>query len=307
MSEVASGTPAHAWFPRSSCGPDCLSGDEPKVGWLRAGWRLVHAAGVLLAALAVAPLLPVVGRTRRTRLVRWFFRSILRAFGVRLAVFGGDSLEPVSGRGALVVNNHISWLDIVAVNAAQPMRAQAKSEVRTWPLLGRLATAAGTVYVDRDRLRPLPAAVAELASVLRAGSMVNVTPEGTSWCGLASGRFHTAPFQAAIDGKVPVIPIAFRFRMPDGRETTAPAFIGDETLIASVRRVARLRGLVLELHVLRAIPAGVTSDRRTLATLAEAAINSALGRVHIPSQQRRRLVIRLAEQESRVAERALPA
>jgi 1-acyl-sn-glycerol-3-phosphate acyltransferase len=297
----------HGWFPTSPCGPDCLSRDEPKVGRSRAGWRLVHAAGVLVAALAIAPLTPIAGRTRRARLARWIFRSMLRAFGVRLAVFGAAGLELVPGRGALVVNNHISWLDIVAVNAARPMRAQAKSEVRGWPVLGRLATAAGTVYVDRDRLRLLPDAVAELASVLRSGSMVNVTPEGTSWCGLASGRFRTAPFQAAIDGNVPVIPIAFRFRMADGRETTAPAFVGAETLVASVLRVARLRGLVMELHVLPAIPAGVTADRRALATLAEAAIDSALGRVHVPSQQRRRLVIRLVEQESRARERAMPA
>jgi 1-acyl-sn-glycerol-3-phosphate acyltransferase len=286
----------HAWFPTSPCGPDCLSGDEPTVGPLRAGLRITRALGVLIRAVVVAPLMPIVGRRGRARLVRWFFRAILRAFGIRLTVFGAPNLN--SGRGALVINNHISWLDIVAVMAAQPMRAQAKVEVRTWPVLGRLASAAGTVYVDRERLRLLPGAVAELASVLRAGSMVNVTPEGTSWCGLARGPFHTAPFQAAIDADVAVLPIALRFRMSDGRETTAPAFIGDETLITSLRRVARLRGLVMEMHVLREIPAGVTSDRRTLATLAEAAVNSALGRLHVPSQQRRSLVIRLVEQES---------
>ena len=297
----------HAWFPTSPCGPDCLSGDEPKVSRFRAGCRVTHAVGVLLAALAVAPLVPILRRGARARLVRWFFRSVLRAFGIRLTVFGAHGLEPVSGRGALVVNNHISWLDIVAINAAQPMRAQAKSEVRGWPLLGWLASVAGTVYVDRASLRRLPSAVAELASVMRSGSMVNVTPEGTSWCGLARGRFHTAAIQAAIDGNVPVIPIALRFRMSDGRETTAPAFIGDETLVTSLRRVARLRGLVLEMHVLREIPAGTTADRRTLATLAEAAINSALGSVHVSSRQRRRLVIRLMEQDTRAQDRALPA
>jgi 1-acyl-sn-glycerol-3-phosphate acyltransferase len=298
---------SHAWMPTSPCGPDCLTGDEPKVTRFRAGWRLVQAAAVLFAALLFAPLMPIAGRRGRARLVRWFFSSMLRAFGIRLAVFNADRLRPVPGRGVLVVNNHISWLDIVAVNAVQPMRAQAKSEVGSWPVLGRLANAAGTVYVDRERLRLLPSAVAELASALRSGSMVNSTPEGTSWCGLASGRFHTAPFQAAIDADVPVVPVALRFRMSDGRETTAPAFIGDETLIDSLRRTARLRGLVMELHVLPEIPAGTTSDRRTLATLAEAAINSALGRVHVPSQRRRSLVIRLAQQQHAPQARKLPA
>lgn len=295
---------SHAWMPTSPCGPDCLTGDEARVGRLRAAGRLTHAVGVVIGALAVAPLMPIVGRRGRARLVRWFFRSVLRSFGIRLAVFNVGGLRAKGG--ALVVNNHISWLDIVAVNAAQPMRAQAKSEVASWPILGWLANAAGTVYVDRERLRLLPDAVAELASVLRAGSMVNATPEGTSWCGLASGRFHTAPFQAAIDGDVPVIPVAFRFRMSDGRETTAPAFIGDETLIDSLRRVARLRGLVMEMHVLPEIPAGTTTDRRTLSLLAEGAINSALGRVHVPSQQRRSLVLRLAKQHAPQGRR-LPA
>lgn len=277
----------HAWMPTSPCGPACLTGDEPTVGRFRAGLRLLYALGVLIAGMFVAPLMPVAGGRGRARLVRWFFRSVLRAFSVRLAVFNAGGLEPVPGRGALVVNNHISWLDIVAVNAVQPMRAQAKLEVKSWPVLGWLASAAGTVYVDRERLRALPAAVAELASVMRAGSQVNVTPEGTSWCGLASGRFYPAAFQAALDGDVPVIPVAFRFRTADGRETTAPAFIGDETLIDSLRRVARLRGLVMEVHVMRPITPGTTTDRRTLAILAEAAINSALGRVHVPSQSRR--------------------
>jgi 1-acyl-sn-glycerol-3-phosphate acyltransferase len=280
-----------------------LTGDEPTVGRFRVGWRLLHAVGVLLGGLAAAPLMPVAGRRGRARLVRWFFRSVLRAFNVRLAVFNAGELEPVPGRGALVVNNHISWLDIVAINAVQPMRAQAKIEVRSWPLLGMMASAAGTVYVDRERLRLLPDAVAELASVLRAGSQVNVTPEGTSWCGLASGRFRTAPFQAALDGGVPVIPVAFRFRLADGRETTAPAFIGDETLIDSLRRVARLRDLVMEVHVLRPIQPGAARDRRTLAILAEAAINAALGRVHVPSQ-RRRLVLNVGVvDEQRTADR----
>lgn len=275
----------HAWMPTSPCGPDCLTGGEDTVGTLRASWRLVRAGGVVFAAFGAAAVMPVAGRRGRERLVRWFFRAVLRAFGIRLEVFGS-----FAGQGALVVNNHISWLDIVAVNAVRPMRAQAKSEVRGWPVLGWLATVAGTVYIDRERLRTLPAATAELASVLRAGSMVNVTPEGTSWCGSASGRFRPAPFQAAIDGEVPVIPVALRFRMADGRETTAPAFIGEETLLDSIGRVARLDGLVLEVHVLPAIEPTRTADRRELAALAEAAILSALGRVHVPTQRRMRLL-----------------
>jgi 1-acyl-sn-glycerol-3-phosphate acyltransferase len=166
---------------------------------------------------------------------------------VRLRVRGELTVTP--GRGSLVVTNHVSWLDIVAVNAVRPMRAVAKREIASWPVIGRLTTAAGTVFLDRERLRTLPATVAALTAALCDGSLVNVTPEGTTWCGSDLGRFRTAMFQAALDAGVPVRPVALRF-LVGGRETAAPAFLGDETLLDSVRRVARLRGLVLEVVVL---------------------------------------------------------
>ncbi|MBB4685544.1 1-acyl-sn-glycerol-3-phosphate acyltransferase [Amycolatopsis jiangsuensis] len=238
-----------------------------------------------------APMLLVLGSKWRERLVRTVFRSVLRAFGVRLIVRGGDDFRAApAGRGALVVNNHISWLDIVAINSLRPMRALAKVEIGAWPVLGTLVRRGGSIFLDRDRLRTLPGTMTELADALRSGSLVNVTPEGTTWCGLASGRFTTATFQAAIDGGVPVRPIALRYRLSDGRETSRPAFIGPESLIASLRRVAALRGLVLEAHVCPEIAPGRAEDRRSLAALAEASVHSALGTVRIPPQRGRRRV-----------------
>src|SRR5436190_1153409 len=83
------------------------------------------------------------------------------------------------------------------------LRALGERGVGEWAVIGRLVQAAGSVLVDRERLCALPATVAELTEVMRAGSLVSATPEGTTWCGAASGRFRSAPFQAAIDGGVP--------------------------------------------------------------------------------------------------------
>lgn len=265
----------HAWFPVSPCGPGCLPGREPLVGRARRAWRLAAVVLVVLGAVLVVPVLAAAGARGREWLVRLVFRGVLRAMGVRLVVSGGDGLA-ARGRGALVVNNHTSWLDIVAVNAVRPMRAVAKKDIASWPVLGALVSSARSVYVDRDGLRGLPDTVAALADALRGGSMVNVTPEGTTWCGLTHGRFRPAMFQAAIDGGVPVLPVALRFRLRDGTATTAPAFIGDETILDSVARVAALRGLVLEVHVLDELAPGRTADRRELAALAEAAVDTVL-------------------------------
>ncbi len=272
-------------MPASPCGDGCLTPGAPTVGFARRAMRFAVAIGVVIAALLVSPVLFLLRGGAREWVVRTLFRAVLHAFGVRLVVHG-EFPEP--GRGALVVNNHISWLDIVAINAVRPMRALAKKEIRSWPVLGVLVSRAGSIFLDRERLSTLPATMTELAEAMRGGSMVNATPEGTTWCGLASGRFRTAVFQAAIDGGVPVRPVALRYRLSDGRETTQPAFIGPETLIASLRRVARLRGLVLEMFVCPEIAPGRAENRRELAAVAQAAVHSALGTVRIPAQARRR-------------------
>jgi 1-acyl-sn-glycerol-3-phosphate acyltransferase len=252
------------------------------VGRLLRTLRVAAVVTVVMFSLLSLVFLPVIGRGGRNWLTRAIFRGVLLAMGIRLVVHG---TIPGPGRGTLVVNNHTSWLDIVAVNAVRPMRAVAKKDIASWPVLGRLVSAAGSVYVDRAGLRSLPGTVATLADALRGGAMVNVTPEGTTWCGLTHGRFRPALFQAAIDGGVPVLPIALRFRLADGARTTAPAFIGEETIVDSVRRTAALKGLVLEVHVLPEIAPGRARDRHELAACAERAVDEVLVPASLPAEK----------------------
>jgi 1-acyl-sn-glycerol-3-phosphate acyltransferase len=258
--------------------------------------RLASVVAFVLFAILVVVLFPVLGRRARERVVGWIFRTVTRAVGARMEIHGRDNLSVRAG--ALVASNHISWLDIVAVNAARPMRAQGKKEVRDWPVIGMLATRAGTVYVDRENLRVLPAGVAELAEAMRSGSLVNVSPEGTTWCGREAGRFRPAAFQAAIDAGVPVIPVALRYRLSDGRDTAAPAFIGDETLLDSVYRTAKTRGLVVEVHVLKPIDSTVALDRKELAMLTQTAVRNALEAAR-PKEIRPVPFMHLREKETR--------
>jgi 1-acyl-sn-glycerol-3-phosphate acyltransferase len=264
------------WIPASPCGPGCVGPASATVGPVRAAMRLVRAACVLLAALLfLAPLSTVAGPRTRESLVRWVFGAMLRAFGARLEVRGELGLT-TPHRGALVVVNHVSWLDILALNSIRPMRSVAKREIKDWPVVGPLAASAGTVFLDRGALRALPGTVAELAEALRGGALVSAYPEGTTWCGRVTGRFRPAVFQAAIDGGVPVRPVSLRYRLAGGEATSWPAFIGEDTLIDSVRRTARLRGLVVQLDILDEIAPGRAADRRELAGLAQVQVVESL-------------------------------
>lgn len=271
------------WVPEPVCAPDCLPGRGvgPRVGTPRFVRRLVTLVAVLAATVAGVPLLR--GRARE-RFLRGCAARALRAAGVDLRVHGGTG---VSGSPALVVANHLSWIDVLALHATGPVRMQAKHEVATWPVLGPLAARTGALFVDRGGLRALPATVAETADALRAGAVVAVFPEGTTWCGTAAGEFRRAAFQAAIDADVPVRPVAFSLRRPDGGTTAAGAFVGDQTLWDSLCRVLRAPGLVCDLTLLPAL-APASGDRRALAAAAAAAVSGITDVPHgVPAVHRR--------------------
>ncbi|GGR86048.1 hypothetical protein GCM10010169_32930 [Micromonospora fulviviridis] len=263
------------WRPASGCGPGCLpAATGPDVSPPRRLGRLLGVLGMLLAGAGLAALLPLLPARDRRAALRGWARGTLRALGVRLVVRG----RLPRGR-ALLVANHVSWLDVLAVLAVAPARMLAKREVRDWPVVGPLAAAAGTVFVDRSRPRDLPATVGRVAGALRAGHSVAVFPEGTTWCGRASGcrpgrGFRPAVFQAAVDAGAPVVPLGLGYRYA-GDPSALPAFLGEETLWESVRRVLAARDLTVAVTVAAALHPAHGADRRMLARAAESAIQPA--------------------------------
>lgn len=264
-----------AWLPVAPCTPaSCARHTGAVRGPLRAALRLAGGcAWALLGVVCAAPvrLLP---ESPRIRLLRYWARGIPRAFGVRVTV-RVHPCEPGTG-GELVVANHISWLDIPLVAAVLPGRMLAKTEVRDWPLLGRLAGFGRTLFIDRDRLRALPRAVSTVTTALRSGARVVVFPEGSTWCGRGrGGTFRPAVFQAAIDAGASVRPVRIRYGTAG-----AVAFVGDDPLTASLWRVVRAAGLTAEVRVLAPIPARAYAavsahgepGRRELARAARAAV-----------------------------------
>lgn len=276
-----------SWLPTSPCTPgSCLAETGPTVAAARRVLRGTGCLALVLTGIAVILLVPGWGRIPRLRdrLLRTWTGAIVAGLGVRLRTTGA----PADG-GVLLVANHISWLDILLVGAVRPGPMLAKSEVRSWPVFGPLAQRRGTLFIDRDRLRQLPDTVGEIAASLRSGRAVAAFPEGSTWCGAAGGRFRPAAFQAAIDAGVPVQPLTIRYCFTDGHPSTAPAFIGDDALLPSIRRVLTARGLVAELTFHSPLPTGNGTDRRLLARRAQAAVGSRPAAEHtvIPPQTRR--------------------
>ncbi|WP_330336494.1 lysophospholipid acyltransferase family protein [Streptomyces sp. NBC_00557] len=250
------------WLPAAPCTPGhCVEPVPAAAAVPRAVLRLTAVAVLVLTGIALSPL---GGRIPAGWVGRWC-RAIVRAAGVRVRVTGAAA----PAAGLLLVANHVSWLDIPLLTAVRPARMLAKSEIRQWPVAGALAARGGALFIERDRIRALPETVARIADALREGAAVAAFPEGSTWCGRAHGRFRRAVFQAALDAGVPVQPVALRYRQADGGPGTAAAFVGEDTLLASLWRVARSRGLIAEVEVRPPIPPGTHPDRRTLAHAAQ--------------------------------------
>jgi 1-acyl-sn-glycerol-3-phosphate acyltransferase len=235
--------------------------------------RLLAVGVLLLAGALLVAALPALGPGQRERTLRAWYQALLRALRIQLEVTGGDRFaDPAVG--ILVVSNHTSWLDVIALGAVQPLRMVAKREVDRWPVVGPLARRLGTIVVDRERLSALPGMVAGVARALADGGAVGAFPEGTTWCGVTSGRFRPAVFQAAVDTATPVRPVALRYRRAGGGPTTVASFVGPTSLWQAVVRVAGVQGLVIEVHLL-AVLHDTSATRRVLATRAEIAIGYA--------------------------------
>jgi 1-acyl-sn-glycerol-3-phosphate acyltransferase len=240
---------------------------------LRALARLAHAVGHGLHGLAIVlfafPALDLAGRRER---IRWWSTKMLAVLGIAFECEG----TPLR-RAGLIVVNHVSWLDIMALHAVVPeARFVSKADVKGWPLVSRLVDAAGTLYLERERKRDALRVVHAVAAVLGAGEVVAIFPEGTTSTGHGLLPFHANLLQAAIATATPVQPVALRFSDATHPVSEAVEFIGATSLFESLWRTSCGDGLRARLTFLTP-RATAHVERRALAALLRADIAAALG------------------------------
>jgi 1-acyl-sn-glycerol-3-phosphate acyltransferase len=236
----------------------------------RALWRLLRCLLHTLRGLLICALLfPALDAPRRMRHIARWSAQMLALLGVECRVSGHPHAAPV-----MLVANHVSWLDILAINAVQPARFVSKAEVRHWPLLGWLVACAGTLFIERERRRDALRVVHQVAAALRAGEIVALFPEGTTSDGNGVLPFHANLLQAALSAHAPMQPIALRYSDAHAPLSAAVAYVGDTSLLESLRRVLLADRLRVTLTLLAAQPA--TLDRRRAAEHLRAQIAQAI-------------------------------
>jgi 1-acyl-sn-glycerol-3-phosphate acyltransferase len=240
---------------------------------IRLAWRLARLVLHLVQGLATCALVfPWAGDAQRERLIQRWSARLLGICRVRLAPGAdADSLAH-----ALIVANHISWLDIFVINAVHPCRFVAKAEIRAWPVVGRLVAQAGTVFIARGNRRDLRHIFKGLVEALGRRRRVAFFPEGTTGSQGSLLPFHANLFEAAIDAAVPVQPVALAYLDGAGAWHPAVDYTGATTFVDSIVRILGGDPVTARLDCLAPIPAA-GAHRRELAQAAHDAIAGALG------------------------------
>ncbi len=238
-------------------------------------WRLTRAlVQALRGWFTIRWRFPRLSASERQHEVQAWARGMLSVLGVRLEVQG----TPGAQGPLLLVSNHVSWLDILVLHSARYCRFVSKADVHHWPLIGPLATGAGTLYIERASRRDAMRVVHQMAQALREGDVLAVFPEGTTGDGTTVLPFHANLLQAAIAAPAPVQPVALSFLdRASGQPTLRPCYIGEDTLLQSLWRTvtgdpitARVRFGVPQSHDGRDRRAWAADLREDLITLRQA-------------------------------------
>ena len=232
------------------------------------------AGHALAAALILKLVFPRAGAARRRALVGWWAAKLLRIMGVATQVEGDP--PPACETGAMIAANHVSWLDIFAIQAVRPTRFVAKSEVRDWPLAGWIAERAGTLFIRRGLGRDAARINDRVRAALAEGDCVGIFPEGTTTEGDELLAFHASLFEPAVANRAHVHPCAIRYEHADGSLCRALAYVGELSFMQSLGLAIRSRGVVARVRFAPAVET-VDSTRREVAAAARARVASLLG------------------------------
>lgn len=234
--------------------------------------RMIRIAAHVSSGLCTVSLrFPRYGQTQRDqRINRWSYR-LTEMLGLHVKVCG---IPPESGQRTLILANHISWVDIFALNAVSTARFVAKSEVGSWPLIGRLCRGTGTLFIERGNKRDTVRLNHEIVAALEADQNIAVFPEGTSSDGTSLRPFRSSLLQPAIVCQTIIQPVYLRYVDASGGLSRTAAYCDDISFGTSMWNLLAGKDITVELHYLEPISATSSDDRRELTNSIEARIRA---------------------------------
>jgi 1-acyl-sn-glycerol-3-phosphate acyltransferase len=200
---------------------------------LQRGSRLVLK--LLKGVLLIGCVFPHLRPSERDMIIESWCREVLDVLSVRMNLRG--EIPPGKVSSALFVANHVSWMDILVMNACRRVRFVARAEVRQWPLLGWMAARTGTIFFKRTSPCELARVAKSVATFLRRGDCIALFPEGTTADGASTHASHSGLFESAIAAEALIWPVGISYRRLDNSLYADTPIVGGQSLIASIRNI----------------------------------------------------------------------
>ena len=258
----------------------------------RSVWRSIFFLGLAVCALvAVAcpkPAERLLPSTRRR--ARW-----LRLWSGRLQSIIGLQVEcrgcpPTRG---MLVCNHLSYLDMLALTSAGEMVFLSKIEVGDWPLIGQIARASGALFVNRSRRGDVADLEPEFVAVIEQGVVLTMFPEGTSSGGDRVLPFFSSLLAPAAERGWPVTPAWIGYSLEEGSVENEVAYWRDMIFLPHFLNLLGKRRIKAVIHFGEPL---VNPDRKALAR----ELHSAVRALAVPLNERSPVVV-LSESMSQTA------
>lgn len=200
-----------------------------------------------------------------------FYKTVTSILGIKIKLTGTPNRS-----STLFVANHISWIDILVIGQIVPAHFLSMAEVKDWPVIGWLATRAGTLYIPRGGKTATSDSIKEISTALNETHNAVVFAEGRVTDGTVK-RFHSRLLQSAIDANATVQPVAIRY--PDGDSKLANPvvlFLNGTSFSQSFLKVISTKRIEVEITFLIPIPPD-NQLRKELSNDAETQIRKQLG------------------------------
>lgn len=179
------------------------------------------------------------------------------------------TVEGKPRKNALLLANHLSWLDIMALASASRTAFVAHSGLTVSPALKWLCDQNGTVFITRDRRQTVTGQVAQIREAL-GRRRLTIFPEGTTGDGRALRPFKSALLSAVgqLPAEIPVQPVALIYD-----EAEEIAWVDAEPGLRNACRIlSRTHRVHLILRFLPPLSGPALADRKAMAAAAREAI-----------------------------------
>ena len=226
------------------------------------GFRISRVAvHTLVGVFVVSLIFPLGTKHFKLGLIKWWCKHLLDIFNVSVISFGERPPSYKTASNNMIIANHISWIDIHAINSILPLTFIAKSDIKSWPIFGYLASKGNVLFIERGKRHHATRIVDITTRHLKTGDNLCLFPEGTTTDGTEIMPFKGSVIQSAIQAQSTIWPVAIRYPHPDGGINTAVAYAGDTTMAQSIQQLLLQKRPVIELHFLAPISTVKLADQ----------------------------------------------